>query len=86
MEDKENKRKFLQETKSTLYKTGLKLMILGTVMLVGMFLVFGGVNGAVRNMPENFFWFMQKFFTFAFIMGAAGFLYSMTIKIDDEEE
>ena len=85
MEEKKNKIKFLKDTKATLYKTGIKLMVLGTVMLVGMFLVFGGADGAVRNMPVNFFWFMQKFNTFAFIMGAAAFLYSMTIKIDEEE-
>lgn len=81
----EDEKKFLNRMKKTFYREGFALMIHSTIVLVGMFVICMDSSGGIRFFPEKLFWMIQIFVSFGFVVGAAGYLLSLTIKTETEE-
>ena len=81
----EDKNQYLKRTKSTLHKEGMRCMVLGTIMLVALFIICTDGQGGVRFFPDELFWLIQRIITLCFIVGAAGYLLSLTIKIEETD-
>ena len=83
MEDKD-KREYLIKMKKSFYSNGMKCMFTAALLLILMFVFCLDGQGGTKYFPADLFWLFQKIVTGAFIIGAAGYLISLTIKVDEE--
>jgi len=84
--EKDEKKKYLLRTKERLYKLGFRCMTRAAFVILAMFILCREPDGGIRYFPEPLFWGIQIFITVIFVGGAIGYIVSLTIHTEDEDE
>lgn len=75
----------LARLKRDLHNGGFKCMWRAFIPMMVLFVFHKDGAGVFGILTENAFWFLQKYFTVAFIIGGIGYLLSLTVKIGGEK-